>query len=119
VSFFLRHAGKHAPAVGTTFSVTLGEAASLMFTFSQRTTGRKAGGRCVKATKRNAHKRKCTIVSGHGSITASGEAGLNKVSFKDVVGGKKLKPGTYTVTVIAAASGDGSIGRSLTFTIVT
>ena len=108
------------PPVGTTFSFTLNEKATVSLTFSQRVSGRKAKGKCLAQTKANKHKRSCSRSAIAGTHTFAGHAGADKISFQGrISSSKKLKPGTYTLTIIAInATGKHSASRQLTFTIV-
>jgi hypothetical protein len=47
------------PPLGTTFSFTLNEQASVSFTFTQQVGGRKVNGRCVAQSKKNRRKHAC------------------------------------------------------------
>lgn len=58
---------------GTTFTYSLPEAARVVFTIEMRPTGRVAGLRCVKQTKRN-RARSCTILAKIGSFAQDGVA---------------------------------------------
>ena len=85
--------------IGTTFSFSLNEEATVTFSFTRRVSGR-----AVTA----------------GKLTFTGHDGTNKVAFQGRVSPKKkLKPGRYTLVVTAIAS-DGALSapKSLGFTIV-
>jgi hypothetical protein len=117
-----RHATIAARAklpVGTTFSFGLNVAAQVTFTFTQSATGRKVRGRCVAVTKGNRSMHKCTRTATAGTLSFSGHAGTNKVSFQGRLSGShKLKPGKYTVVIAAkGAAGKKSAAKHLTFTI--
>ncbi len=69
--------------------------------------------------RRNRHHGACRRAIPAGAIAATGHAGLNKISFKGrVASTRKLKPGTYKVTVVATNAAGRSSALSLTFTIV-
>ncbi len=109
---------KRKPPVGTAFSFTLNEPAGVTFTFTELTSGRKIGKRCVAQTKKNKMKHHCTHTSDAGELAFSAHAGSNRVRF----GGRiskhmKLKPGSYTLLVGATASGMHSTPRTLHFRI--
>jgi hypothetical protein len=109
---------KKKPPVGTTFSFTLNVPASVTFTFTEAVGGRRVGRRCVAQTRRNKHRRRCTRTVVAGTLTFSGRAGTNKVHFEGLIPKRrKLKPGSYTLLVIATASGKRSTTRTLRFTI--
>ena len=109
---------KKKPPVGTTFSFSLNEPASVTFTFTEPAGGRKVGKKCVAQTKKNKHKRRCTRTVIAGTLTFSAHAGTNKVRFEGRISKhKKLKPGSYTLLVTATASGKHSTTGTLHFTI--
>ena len=112
---------KGKPPVGTTFSFTVNEVASVSLTFTHEQTGRRVNGTCAAETRRNRHRPACRRIVTIGTLARPGEAGLNTISFKGTLShGRKLRPGRYTVTVIAtnAATGASSSPERLTFTIV-
>ncbi len=106
--------------VGTTFSFSLNEAASVDFTFTRRVAGRRVGGRCIGVSRGNAGKPKCKRTVGAGSFAVPAVAGLDKVSFQGRLGGAKtLKPGAYAVMIAARdPRGLRAVSPSLAFTIV-
>jgi hypothetical protein len=104
--------------VGTTFSFSLNEPATVTFTFTQPASGRKVGKTCVAETKKNKKKRRCTRTVTAGTLTFSAHAGTNKVRFEGPISKhKKLKPGSYGLSITAAVSGKHSTTRTLNFTI--
>jgi hypothetical protein len=104
--------------VGTTFSFALSEQASVTFTFTQSASGRKAGKSCVPPTKKNRKEHRCTRVALAGTLTFTAHAGTNKVRFEGPISThKRLKPGSYAVSIIATASGKQSAPGTLHFTI--
>ena len=61
---------------GATVRYTLSEAARVRFSVQRRTTGRRVGRRCVKTTRRNRSRRRCTrFVRVRGSFTHAGRRG--------------------------------------------
>ncbi|HZU40595.1 MAG TPA: hypothetical protein VE992_06070 [Solirubrobacteraceae bacterium] len=110
-------AGRHKPPVGTAFSFTLNEKATVTLTITEKVQGRRSGKRCVAPTRKNRHHRACrrTLTFKLRSLTA--QAGANRLAFRGKVGGKYLKPGTYTLVITATANGKTTRAR-LTFTIV-
>jgi hypothetical protein len=114
-----RHRKKHAP-IGTTFSFTLSEQATVSLSFAQRVSGRKVNGKCVIQTKANKGKHRCTRKVNAGTLSLSAHPGADKVTFQGSLSAStKLPLGTYTVGITAVNS-DGlrSSVQTLTFTIV-
>ena len=112
--------GPARPPVGTTFTVSLDQTATLSFAFAQQLPGRKAGGRCVAQTRSNRTKRRCTRSVARGTLSLAAHAGTNKVAFQGrLTRARKLGAGTYTVLVSATNSARlHSATRRLSFTIV-
>jgi hypothetical protein len=112
--------GKHRPPVGTTFSFSLNEQASVTFAFTQRVSGRKVIGKCLAQTNRNRHKRVCKRTVTRGTLSFSGHSGVNKVSFQGLISrSKKLPLGSYTLVITASSAvGQRSTPKQLEFTIV-
>jgi hypothetical protein len=104
---------------GTKVSYSLSEAATVTFTVERATTGRRVGGKCVKATKKNRKARRCTLfvtVSGH--IDEAGKPGANSFTFKGKLGRKSLKPGRYRLVAVAKdAAGNKSAAKRANFTV--
>ena len=114
-------AGKGRPPIGTMFSFTLSQAASVVLTFTQAQAGRSVHGTCVARTARNRGKRACARTVVVGTLSQTGTLGPNDISFNGVLRhGRKLAPGRYTLTAIAGdpATGTESVPRSVMFTIV-
>jgi hypothetical protein len=106
------------PPLGTTFSFSLNEPASVKFEFTQSTSGRKAGKTCVAQTAKNKNKHSCTRTVVAGTLTFSARSGANRVSFQGLISRKKkLELGSYTLVLTATASGERSTPRRLKFTI--
>jgi hypothetical protein len=106
--------------VGTTFSFSLNEPASVNLTFSQRVSGRRVSGRCVAPGHRNASRPRCKRTLVVGSFALPGHAGLDSVGFQGRLSRTKtLKPGSYLVSLTAREShGLKVVSRSLSFTII-
>jgi hypothetical protein len=111
---------KRRHPVGTVFSFTLNETASVRFSFLLAASGRKVGKRCVAPNKRNRRKHRCTRLVSAGSLTFTGHAGLNKVFFQGRLSRtKRLRLGSYTLILMATnAAGKNSRPQTLRFTIV-
>ena len=108
--------------IGTTFSFTLDEPASVTLSFSEEVKGRSNGHKpmepCVvppKATKRG---RRCTGTVAGGELILAAHSGKNKMSFIGAMPKrKKLEPGKYTARLTVTASGENSTPSVLHFTI--
>ncbi|HTZ64734.1 MAG TPA: PKD domain-containing protein [Solirubrobacteraceae bacterium] len=114
-------ARKQKPPVGTTFSFTLNEQASVRFAFTQQVGGRTVNGKCVAQSKKHRHKPACERTVTAGTLSFTGHAGTNKVSFQGRISAtKKLAPGKYTLVITAtnAAGRRSNNANSLRFTIV-
>ena len=111
---------KKRPPVGTTFSFSLNEQASVSFTFTQRVSGRKVGHKCVAKSRKNAKRKSCKRTVTAGTLSFSGHGGTNKVVFKGRISrSKRLKPGSYTLEIEATnTAGQKSEPQKLSFTIV-
>jgi hypothetical protein len=90
-----------------TISYQLSEAATVSFQLEKKAPARKVGKKCVKQTAGNKKKKKCPLFKKVGAAFAgSGTAGANSVTLPN---GKKLKPGSYRLTMTATdASGNVS-----------
>jgi virginiamycin B lyase len=105
--------------VGTKVSFSVSEASSVRFTVQKKAKGRKSGKRCVKPTRKNRKKKKCTRwPSVRGSFTVRAKQGSNSFTFRGRIGGKKLKAGSYRLVGRAAdgAKNQSSL-RTVTFRI--
>jgi hypothetical protein len=106
--------------LGTTFSFTLNERASVSFAFTQRLAGHKVKGKCVAPTSKNRRKPACKRTVTRGTLSFAGHTGANRVSFQgNISRSRKLRPGNYTLLITAwNAAAQRSQTRSLSFTIV-
>jgi len=109
---------KRKPPIGTTFSFTLNEQATVRFAVTQTVTGRKGKGRCVANARKNHTKRACKRSVTRGTLTFVGQRGTNKVPFRGRIFKSKLKPGRYTLVIVASVAGRSSVPVKLSFTIV-
>jgi len=104
---------------GTTFRFNLSAAGNVRFRFARRGPGRKVGKKCSAPNKRNRRRPRCTRSVPSGSFSFAGHAGLNKVRFQGRVSRrKKLKPGSYRLTITATSPGAAPSSSKLSFTIV-
>ena len=111
---------KKKPPLGTTFSFSLNEQASVTFSFSQRVSGRRVDRRCVAKTRRNRKRKACTRTATAGTLSFDGHSGSNKVVFQGrISGSQRLTPGAYTLVITATnTAGQSSASQKLIFTIV-
>jgi hypothetical protein len=104
---------------GTRFRFSLSEPARVVFTISRAQPGRRVGRRCVKPTRRNRARRKCTRYVRVRSFAVQGLAGANTKRFSGKIGRRALKPGRYRATLIATdAAGNRSAPKQLRFRVV-
>lgn len=106
--------------VGTTFSLSLNEQASVSLSFMRHVNGRMVGRRCLAKTPKNAGHRVCSRTVITGVLSFAGHSGMNMFSFRGLVShSRKLLPGRYTVVITATnVAGRRSSPNSLSFTIV-
>jgi hypothetical protein len=107
--------GKKAKGpIGTKVTYSLSGAGTVDFTVEQLTTGRKAGGRCVKQTPANKGKKKCDLAKKlKGGFSATGATGQNGFKFSGRIGKKALKEGRYRLVGSA-----GGVIKRASFTIL-
>jgi hypothetical protein len=108
------------PPLGTAFSFSLDQAASVALSFSRQAPGRKVRGSCVAPSAKNRGRAHCQRTLPQGALPVAGHVGSNKVAFQGrISAAKKLKPGAYAVTIAATNSfGEVSQSRTLRFRIV-
>jgi hypothetical protein len=106
--------------VGTSFSFTLSQAASVTFAFTQQLAGRKSRGRCVPRAGRRDRRPPCTRTLTRGELALTAHSGRNKVAFQGVLSaGRKLPRGRYTLRITAqSAARQKASARPLQFAIV-
>jgi hypothetical protein len=91
--------------IGTTFTFTLNQPASITLTFKGR--------RCARHTKRCRR----TVVAG--TLRFTGHQGTDKVRFYGRISAhRKLRPGRYTVTITATSVAGTATSKPLAFTIL-
>jgi hypothetical protein len=107
------------PPIGTTISFALNVPAQVTARFTQTAAGRLVGRSCVAPSRRNARRRHCSRTLARGTLSLPGHAGVNRVIFQGkVTRSRRLAPGRYTLTVMAANSAGSSTPSSLAFTIL-
>jgi hypothetical protein len=111
------HHGAKLP-VGTTFSFSLDQPATVTLKFTRAAGGRMAGGRCVAPSAAAADASACTRSLAAGALTLSAHSGANALSFAGHIRGSSLPPGVYSVVISAKGlSGRLSSTVSLHFRI--
>jgi hypothetical protein len=115
-----RFAAARRSPVGTSFRFTLNKAATVRFAFAQLLPGRSVNGKCVAPTARNRRRKACTRSVSAGSLSSSAGAGRRSLFFQGrLTRTRKLKPGTYTLTITATnAAGQRATKTLRSFTIV-
>lgn len=103
---------------GTTITYTDSTAASTTLTVSRSVKGRKSGGKCVAVRKANRSKPRCNRLVASGSFTHADRAGVNKIHFSGRLKGRKLKPGRYSLAVVARSGTAASNELTTKFTIL-
>ena len=78
---------------GTTIRWRLDEAARTTLTFAKAAGGRRVGSRCVRPTRANRNRRRCTRYVTKGALSSRGKVGLNRVRFQ----GKLTRTRTLTL----------------------
>ena len=104
---------------GARVSFVLDSTATVRFKVKQRLPGRKGKrGRCVRRTKSNRNKRKCTrTVTLRGGFKRAGIAGKNSFRFTGRLNRRKLKPGRYLLVATPSAGGRSGLPRNTRFRI--
>jgi CSLREA domain-containing protein len=105
---------RFAPAAGAAIAYSLTEAATVTFSVERATLGRKVGGRCVKPSRRNRRRSRCTRYARVGrAFTHQGQAGRNSLRFA-----RGLRLGRYRLVAVAKdAAGNVSTVRRTSFRI--
>jgi hypothetical protein len=103
--------------VGTTFSFSLNEPASVTFTFVKKDNGHKGARTCGPRARKD-NERRCTRASVAGILKLPARMGPNQMSFEGYVSRhKKLPSGDYTLLISARSAGQRSKASTLLFTI--
>jgi beta-glucanase (GH16 family) len=101
---------------GTTFAFTLSRAATVTVVFKHLVRGYRVGKSCVEPSRQHHSGSRCELSAGAGKLTGiKGRAGRNTIAFHGrLSNGRRLSPGTYSVTISAG----GRSSRSISFTII-
>jgi hypothetical protein len=96
-------------------SYTLSEASTVTLRLEKKTAGRKVGGKCVVQTKKNRGHARCPRFKPVGAaFSGPGAAGPNKVTLPN---GKRLKPGSYRVTITAVDAAGNKTVKTTSFKV--
>jgi alpha-tubulin suppressor-like RCC1 family protein len=104
--------------IGTTFSFSLNEQATVSLGFLQLLGGRRSGHGCLAATH-DVQRESCNSTVTRGTLSLAGHSGTNNVVFAGrILRTNKLQPGRYELVITAInSSGKRSAPVSLSFTI--
>ena len=104
---------------GTTLRLRLSEPARVRFVVLRKSRGRKVGRKCVKPTRRNRSRKRCTRLIRKGTFVRSAPAGRSKVAWSGRIRRKALKRGGYVLRATPTdAAGNTGKARSLSIKIV-
>lgn len=103
---------------GTTFNFIANRAGTVRIVISSVGKGRKSGKKCVRPTRKDARKKKCTRLTKVWTLTRTAKAGRNSVPFTGRVKGKALKPGAYQAAFTGVSGKRTGKSRVVTFRIV-
>lgn len=121
-SRFRRGAGGLARIAAATpaakVSLTLSEAARVTFSAQRLTSGRRVGGKCVAATRRNRARAGCTrAIAAGGAVSLSLPAGRSTLGFSGRLA-RALAPGGHRLLAVARdGAGNASAAARAGFTI--
>jgi hypothetical protein len=108
------HACARKIALRVAYKLTIG--ARVTFTVNRKLPGRLVKGRCVKPSRKTRRDHSCTrLVPVRGSLTRTSKQGTNTVVFDGKIGGHKLGPGVYQLTIVPTANGHRGNPRSVSF----
>lgn len=103
---------------GTAVRFGLSGPASVRFRIDRRLAGRRVGGRCRRATRRNRDGRRCSLYAKVGSFSRPGTAGANRIPFSGKIGTRALRPGSYRLSITAiGANGARSAVKRIRFRV--
>lgn len=114
-----RKARRAGTPLGTTFTFTLNEQASVTFTFTQQLPGRTVKSKCGAQSRKNRRRHACERTVTRGALTFTGHAGRNTISFQGRLSrAQKLPPSRYELVVTARNTSGQSVTKRLWFVIV-
>lgn len=104
---------KRASAAKATLTFTLNRAGTIAAKLERRDPGRRSGKKCVKPTSRNRKAKACKRYVRITAKSLAGKAGKNSVTLKAVIGSRKLKKGTYRLTLTPAGGKAATVSMSV------
>jgi Tol biopolymer transport system component len=109
-----------AARAGTRVRYRLSEPAGVAFRVQRPRPGRRSGNRCVKPTRTNRRRRRCTRwVRVRGSFAHQGTAALNGFRFSGRLAGRRLRPRRYRLVAVATdPAGNSSAPARARFRVV-
>lgn len=97
---------------GTTVRYRLSEAARVAFRIERAAAGRRAGGRCLRPTRRRRRAPRCRRhVALRGGFARPGNAGVNAFRYSGRLRGRRLASGRYRLTALATDAAGNSSSR--------
>jgi hypothetical protein len=104
---------------GTTLILRLTEPSRVRLRVLRKSPGRKVGRKCVKPTRRNRTRKRCTRLIPKGTFSRSAPAGRSKVVWSGRIRRRALKPGRYLLRATPTdLAGNAGLRRSLAIRIV-
>jgi hypothetical protein len=100
---------------GGKVSYRLSEAATVTFQLARKLPGRKIGNRCVKQTKKNKGRKRCSRLKNVGK--PFGGPGVPGPNSRRLPNGKRLKPGRYRLTMTAVDAAGNKTTETTNFKI--
>jgi hypothetical protein len=110
-----------AVRTGTRIRFMLSEAATIRLRFRRLALGRLVGGRCVKPTRLNRSRRRCTrSLPVRGSVSLGAQEGVRRIRFAGRLSRRRsLKPGRYRLILTATdAAGNISLPDRVRFRLL-
>jgi Tol biopolymer transport system component len=105
--------------VGTRIGVRLSGAGRVKLTFRRARPGRRVRGRCVRPTRRNRNRPRCTRYVRQGTFSFDGKQGENGIRFQGRLSPRRRLPvGRYRMSARVTANGQTSPARTIRFRIV-
>lgn len=112
--------GRVRTPVGTVFSFTLNEPATVSFAFSKETTGRLVGRKCQRVTRQDSGHRRCERMVRAGGFVFTAHVGRTSLAFQGrITRTATLTTGKYRVSVGATNSTGGRSPSSVLHFAVT